>query len=108
MNDNEGTVGGPELVARVAAMVPALRIRAAAAEEAGRIPEATFDDAKAADLFRAAVPAHFGGHEVDFRYVPQIIREWGRGCTSSAWVLGFLMYHNFHHLLHLKVHPIVL
>ena len=90
-------VSGAELVTRAAFMVPALRERAADAEEAGRIPEATFDDAKAADLFRTAVPARFGGHEVDFKYIPQIIREWSRGCSSSAWVLGFLMYHNFQH-----------
>jgi len=92
---NSTKVSGEELVARAAAMVPALRERAAAAEEAGRIPEETFDDAKNADLFRVAVPRRFGGHEVEFKHIPQIIREWGRGCTSSSWVLGFLAYHNF-------------
>lgn len=96
-NTETGGLSGEELVGRAAAMVPALRSRAAAAEDAGRIPEATFNDAKAADLFRAAVPARFGGHEADFKFIPQIIREWGRGCTSSGWVLGFLMYHNFQH-----------
>jgi alkylation response protein AidB-like acyl-CoA dehydrogenase len=90
-------LSGEELVARAAAMVPALRMRAQAAEEAGRIPEATFADAIKADLFRTAVPRRFGGHEADFKYIPQIIREWGRGCSSSSWVLGFLMYHNFQH-----------
>ena len=88
-------VSGEELVARAAKMVPALRDRAAGAEEAGRIPEETFEDTIKADLFRAAVPGRFGGHELEFKYIPQIIREWGRGCTSSSWVLGFLAYHNF-------------
>jgi 3-hydroxy-9,10-secoandrosta-1,3,5(10)-triene-9,17-dione monooxygenase len=88
-------VEGEELVARARAMVPALRERAAATEAAGRVLEATIQDAKDADLFRAAVPKRFGGHEVDYKYIPQIIREWGRGCTSTSWVLGFLMYHNF-------------
>ena len=88
-------INGEELIARAAAMVPALRDRAANAEAAGRIPEETFEDAKRADLFRAAVPGRFGGHELEFKYIPQIIREWGRGCTSSSWVLGFLAYHNF-------------
>ena len=90
-------VSGEEMVARAAAMVPALRERAAAAEEAGRIPEETFADVRKADLFRAAVPKRFGGYELDFKYIPQMIREWGRGCTSSSWVLGFLAYHNFQH-----------
>lgn len=92
---NPAAVDGAELVARARAMVPALRERAAATEEAGRVLGETIQDAKDADLFRAAVPQRFGGHEVDYKYIPHIIREWGRGCTSSAWVMGFLMYHNF-------------
>jgi len=88
-------IDGEELVARARAMIPALRERAAATEEAGRILDETIQDVKDADLFRAAVPKRFGGHEVDFKYIPQIIREWGRGCSSTSWVLGFLMYHNF-------------
>ena len=88
-------IDGEELVTRARAMVPALRERAAATEAAGRISDETIQDLKDADLFRVAVPKRFGGHEVDFKFIPQIIREWGRGCTSSSWVLGFLMYHNF-------------
>jgi 3-hydroxy-9,10-secoandrosta-1,3,5(10)-triene-9,17-dione monooxygenase len=95
IDQNLTNTSGEEFVARAAAMVPALRERAAAAEDAGRIPEETFEEAKKADLFRLAVPRRFGGHEVEFKYIPQIIREWGRGCTSSSWVLGFLAYHNF-------------
>jgi 3-hydroxy-9,10-secoandrosta-1,3,5(10)-triene-9,17-dione monooxygenase len=95
MNDKVGTVSGPELVARAAAMVPDLRERARAAEDAGRIPDETIEDLQAAGLFRAVVPTRFGGHEVDFKYIPQIFRELGRGCTSTAWTMGFLIYHNF-------------
>jgi 3-hydroxy-9,10-secoandrosta-1,3,5(10)-triene-9,17-dione monooxygenase len=95
MNDKVGTVSGPELVARAAAMVPDLRERARAAEDAGRIPDETIEDLQAAGLFRAVVPKRFGGYEVDFKYIPQIFRELGRGCTSSAWTMGFLIYHNF-------------
>ena len=87
-NANRTAVSGEELVARARALVPALRDRAPTAEETGRIPEATIEDVKKADLFRAAVPKRFGGHEVDFRHIPQIIRELGRGCSSSSWVLG--------------------
>ncbi|MDP6428476.1 MAG: acyl-CoA dehydrogenase family protein [Rhodospirillales bacterium] len=88
-------VSGAELVERARALVPALRERARAAEETGRIPDETVEDLKAADLFRAVVPKRFGGHEVDFKYIPQIFRELGRGCTSTAWTMGFLIYHNF-------------
>ena len=95
MNEQETALSGAELVARAGALVPALRERAAAAEDSGRIPEETVKDLIAADLFRAVVPERFGGHEVDFKYIPQIFRELGRGCTSTAWTMGFLVYHNF-------------
>ena len=95
MNNQDEAVSGAELVARAAALVPALRMRARAAEENGRIPEETVDDLKAAGLFRAVVPKRFAGYEVDFKYIPQIFRELGRGCTSTAWAMGFLIYHNF-------------
>jgi 3-hydroxy-9,10-secoandrosta-1,3,5(10)-triene-9,17-dione monooxygenase len=94
MNDQGTALYGAELVRRARALVPALRERAAA-EESGRIPEATVADLIAADLFRAVVPERFGGHEVDFKYIPQIFRELGRGCTATAWTMGFLVYHNF-------------
>ena len=86
---------GSELIERLQALVPALRERGGAAEEAGRIPQETVDDLIKADVFRAVVPARFGGHEVDFRYIPQIFRVLGRGCVSTAWTMGFLVYHNF-------------
>ncbi|MBT5838090.1 MAG: acyl-CoA dehydrogenase [Rhodospirillaceae bacterium] len=95
MNTQDEVISGAELVARAAALVPALRERARVAEEAGRIPEETVADLQEAGLFRAVVPKRFGGHEVDFKYIPQIFRELGRGCTSTAWTMGFLIYHNF-------------
>lgn len=89
------TLSGEELVERTRALVPNLRARAQAAEDAGRIPEETIDDVRDAGLFRAVVPRRYGGHEVEFKYIPQIFRELGRGCTSTSWTLGFLIYHNF-------------
>ena len=97
MNDGTlaKTVTGEELVARAAALVPALRDRAADAEAARRIPEATVLDLETTGLFKAVVPKIYGGHEIAYRYVPQIFRELGRGCTSTSWAMGFLIYHNF-------------
>jgi len=95
MNKQDEAISGAELVARAAALVPALRERARGAEENERIPEETVEDLQAAGLFRAVVPTRFGGHEVGFKYIPQIFRELGRGCTSTAWTMGFLIYHNF-------------
>ena len=36
-----------------------------------------------------------GGLEVEFPTVPKIFRLLGRGCMSTAWCMGFLVYHNF-------------
>ncbi|MGE3245953.1 MAG: acyl-CoA dehydrogenase family protein [Beijerinckiaceae bacterium] len=90
-----GRLSGPELIARLEAMIPALRARGQAAEEAGRIPEETLQELHATDVFRAVVPQRFGGHEIGYRYIPQIFRTLGRGCMSTAWSMGFLVYHNF-------------
>lgn len=90
-----GRLPGRDMIASLEALVPVLRERGRAAEEAGRIPEQTVRDLMDADAFRAVVPARFGGHEVEFRYVPQIFRTLGRGCMSTAWAMGFLVYHNF-------------
>ncbi len=95
MNNQDEAVLGVELVARAAALAPALRERARSAEDAGRIPEETVEDLKAAGLFRTVVPKRFDGYEVDSKYIPQIFHELGRGCTSAAWTMGFLIYHNF-------------
>ncbi len=86
---------GDRLLARLQELVPALRERGQAAEEAGRLPEATIDDLKTMDAFRAVVPTRYGGMELPFPYIPQIFRLLGRGCTSTAWCMGFLIYHNF-------------
>lgn len=88
-------VTGEILIERARAIVPDLRKRGRAAEEAGRIPDETIEDITNAGLFKAVVPKRYGGYEIDYKYVPQIFRELGRGCTSTAWTLGFLIYHNF-------------
>ncbi len=94
MSQSEHT-SGEALVERARAMTQALRSRGESADANGRIPEETIRELAEAGLFRAVVPRRFGGHEIPFRYVPQIFRELGRGCTSTAWTMGFLIYHNF-------------
>lgn len=88
-------VTGPVLIERARALVPALRERARAAEELRQLPDATIQDAAEAGFFQAYVPKRYGGHEIDFRYGPQITRELARGCLSSAWVISFLNQHNW-------------
>ncbi|MEK9677708.1 MAG: acyl-CoA dehydrogenase family protein [Rhodospirillaceae bacterium] len=86
---------GDQLLTDLQAMVPALRERGRAADDAGRLPDATIEDLHKADAFRAVVAESYGGMELPFPYIPQIFRILGRGCTSTAWCMGFLIYHNF-------------
>ena len=86
---------GDALLASLMAMVPALRARAAEAERAGRIPDETVAELTEAGVFRAVVPHRYGGLELPYPYIPQIFRVLGRGCSSTAWAMGFLCYHNY-------------
>ena len=86
---------GQKLLDDLQELVPRLRERGQAAEEAGRIPEETIDDLKRINTFRAVVPKSYGGMEVEFPVIPNIFRVLGRGCTSTAWCMGFLIYHNW-------------
>ena len=74
------------LIRRAAALVPALRERAAAAEEMRRLPPETFDLLSGADVFRMTAPKRFGGHEADFITQCRALAEIARGCASSSWV----------------------
>lgn len=89
------SVTGEQLVERARALAPVLRERAQETEALRRLPDATIADAAEAGFFQAFVPRRHGGHEIDFRYVPQITRELAQGCLSSAWVISFLTQHNW-------------
>ena len=56
------------------------------AEQAGRLPQQTFDALSQADVFRMTAPRRFGGHEVDFQTQCDVLAEFARGCPSASWV----------------------
>ena len=87
--------GGADILDRLEEMVPAMRARGEAAENAGRIPEETIQELDASGAMKAVVPKSAGGLEVDFPVIPQIFRILGKGCISTSWTMGFLIYHNF-------------
>lgn len=86
---------GDALLDALAAMVPDLRARAAAAEVDGRVSDETVTALRASGVFRAVVPKRYGGLELPYPYIPQIFRVLGRGCSSTSWSMGFLCYHNY-------------
>jgi len=92
---SDSCVEGDTLLHGIQQLVPALRERAGAAEASGRIPEGTIEALQQLGAFRAVVPRRYDGMELPYPYIPQIFRLLGRGCSSTAWCMGFLVYHNF-------------
>lgn len=84
-----------ELVARAAAMVPALRARADEIEQARKVPHDVVDMFKEAGFFRILQPKKYGGWEMNPIVFMRVLGELGRGCCSSAWNMMILGVHNW-------------
>jgi len=84
MSTDTETAG--RLIERAAALVPTLRERAAAAEEARRLPPDTFDLLSEADVLRMTAPKRFGGYEADFLTQCEVLAHVASGCASASWV----------------------
>ena len=74
-------------------LVPVLLERADEGERLRRVPQATIDDARAADLFRVVVPTSLGGHGLGLDSLAHGTRILAHGCPATAWTLSFLMMH---------------
>jgi 3-hydroxy-9,10-secoandrosta-1,3,5(10)-triene-9,17-dione monooxygenase len=88
-------VGYDEALARARALVPALRERAAAAEQARRLPAETIADLDRTGLFRITQPKRWGGMELDFISMLEIPAELARGCASTSWIVGNITIHHW-------------
>ena len=74
-----------ELLRRASDMIPALKERAAHAEELRRIPDETVQDLLASGLCRIGVPQRFGGLDVDYGLMLDIGVLLGTGCSATSW-----------------------
>jgi 3-hydroxy-9,10-secoandrosta-1,3,5(10)-triene-9,17-dione monooxygenase len=84
-----------ELMARAEALVPALRERAAEAEDLRRMSDETLADLHSSGLFRMLQPARVGGSELPFRALYELTAVIGTGCGSTSWVLANLAAHHW-------------
>jgi 3-hydroxy-9,10-secoandrosta-1,3,5(10)-triene-9,17-dione monooxygenase len=84
-----------EAIRRARALVPALRARAAQAEEARRLLPETEADLHASGLLRFPQPKRWGGMELDYVALFEIPAEIGRGCASTAWSTANLAIHHW-------------
>jgi 3-hydroxy-9,10-secoandrosta-1,3,5(10)-triene-9,17-dione monooxygenase len=90
------SITSEEYLARVRALLPAVKERLARAEELRRLPEETFAEFQEAGLFRAIQPKRWEGFELDPATFFQAIVEVSAVCASTGWILGVVGVHNWH------------
>ena len=88
-------IGYDEAMRRAREIVPVLRERAQAAEDARGLTRETEQLLHETGLFRFHQPKAFGGMELDFVAVVDIPAEIARGCPSTAWNVGNLACHHW-------------
>jgi 3-hydroxy-9,10-secoandrosta-1,3,5(10)-triene-9,17-dione monooxygenase len=84
-----------ELIERARGMIPILRERAAATEQARHMLPETLADFKRLGFFRICQPSQFGGFEMGIDVLQEVLIELARGDGSSAWTLGILSGHSW-------------
>jgi 3-hydroxy-9,10-secoandrosta-1,3,5(10)-triene-9,17-dione monooxygenase len=85
------------IVARVRALAPAIRERAAAAEANARLPQESVDELLQAGLARILMPRRFGGYELGFDTWLEVVIEVAKADASHGWCAS-LMTHHAHYL----------
>jgi 3-hydroxy-9,10-secoandrosta-1,3,5(10)-triene-9,17-dione monooxygenase len=84
-----------EIVARAQAMIPMLRERAEATEQARMVPKETIQAFQEAGFFKILQPKRWGGYEMNPNVLNKVLMELARGCPSSAWNVMVLGVHPF-------------
>jgi 3-hydroxy-9,10-secoandrosta-1,3,5(10)-triene-9,17-dione monooxygenase len=74
-------------------MAPRFGERAAAAEEARRIPEESVKDMLGAGLARILIPPRFGGYGLDFETWFDVVLELSRVDASHGWCASLIVHH---------------
>lgn len=82
-----------ELLERARALVPVLKERAAHCESLRRAPVETIDDFRKAGFFKIGQPKRYGGYEMDYDVLCEVVMEVSRGCAASGWNLAVLGEH---------------
>src|ERR1700681_4083623 len=83
-----------EIMDRVRAMAPRFAERAAAAEEARRIPEESVKNMLDAGLARILVPKSVGGYGLGFDTWFEVTRELCKADASHGWCTSLIIHHN--------------
>jgi len=92
---NFASVGYHEAMGRARECVPALKARAQKCEDARVLLPENEKLLHETGLFRFHQPRRFGGMELPFAAVVDIVAELARGCPSTAWNVGNLGCHHW-------------
>lgn len=84
-----------ELISRAAAMIPALKARAAQATRDRRIPEETIAEMQSSGFFRILQPKRWGGYEMHPNVFFEVQKLLAEGCMSTGWVYGVVGGHPY-------------
>lgn len=75
-----------ELLSRARALVPVLASRSAASEAARMAPAETVQDYVDNGLLRICQPSRYGGFDLGYDVLCEVVQTLARGCGSQAWV----------------------
>lgn len=84
-----------KLVERVRAVVPLIAASSWQAEEQRKPVDEVIEALKRTGVFRAFVPARYGGYELDLGAFLDIGLAISEACPSTGWVTTFYMEHNW-------------
>ena len=84
-----------ELLDRAAALIPALRERAAEAERLRRLPDANVAALKRAGLLKIVQARRTGGYQLSLHAHIDAVATVARGCGSTAWCMGVVHAHSW-------------
>jgi 3-hydroxy-9,10-secoandrosta-1,3,5(10)-triene-9,17-dione monooxygenase len=84
-----------ELLQRARDLVPVLRDRAQACEDARQVLPENVEAFRSAGFYKVLQPAAYGGYEMHPMTMYRIVMEIAKGCPSSAWCLSILAIHNW-------------
>ncbi|MEU8527629.1 3-hydroxy-9,10-secoandrosta-1,3,5(10)-triene-9,17-dione monooxygenase oxygenase subunit [Streptomyces sp. NPDC048629] len=91
MSDATGAV-----LEAVRALAPVLRERAAEAEAARKVPEASIEDLAGTGFFQLLQPRAYGGFAADPAVFYTAVKEIAKACGSTGWVASVVGVHPWH------------
>lgn len=93
LTDNAPRVSPEEIYERARALLPVLRERAVATDQARRISPETMSDLYDAELLQILCPARFGGLELEWPVLLEAARILATACPSTAWIVAVVGGH---------------